>query len=69
MDLTLAGKALLLIVLAPVAALYDFATNPGAPPHIFVAQWNAGFPAHPIEPPPVVRPKHTNRVYVTRVSN
>ena len=60
MDLTLAGKVVLLLVLAPVAAAYDFLTNPGAPPQIFVAQAQAGFPAHPIAPPiiPVVRPVH-----------
>ena len=62
MAATVGAKILFLVLLGPVAALYDFATNPNAPPQIFVAQWNAGFPAHPITPP---APRPTHRVYVT----
>ncbi len=57
------AKLLFAIVLAPVAALYDFAFNPNAPPQIFVAQWNGSFPNHPITPP---TPKIGKRVTVTR---
>jgi len=66
MELTLGAKMVLLVLLAPVAALYDFATNPNAPPQIFVAQWNGSFPNHPIEPKP--QPKIHKRVTVTRPS-
>ena len=66
---TAAGaKLLFLVLLGPVAALYDFAVNPNAPPQIFVSQWNASFVNHPIEPRPVVAPVHRHRVTVTRPS-
>jgi len=65
-DLTPAAKLLFVVLLGPVAALYDFATNPSAPPQIFIAQWNGSFPNHPIAPPTVPRPRPvTKRVYVT----
>jgi hypothetical protein len=64
MDLTPAAKLVMLVLLGPAAALYDFATNPNAPPHIFVAQWNGSFPNHPIEP---IEPiQHRHRIIVTR---
>lgn len=62
---TAGAKLLLLVVLGPVAALYDLATNPNAPPQIFVAQFIEAF-GHPpgANLPPVVRPVH-KRVTVT----
>lgn len=64
---TAAGvKLVFLVLLGPVAALYDLATNPNAPPQIFVAQWNNSFPNRPIEPRPT--PKAHKKVYVTRSS-
>jgi hypothetical protein len=62
------AKLLLLVLLGPVAALYDFATNPNAPPQIFVAQWNGSFPNHQIEPRLVPQPKIHKRVTVSRPS-
>lgn len=50
------------VLLGPLAAAYDFVTNPNAPPAIFVAQYTEAF-GHPPSLPPVVRPK--KRVYVT----
>lgn len=68
MDFSPAAKLVFVVLLAPVAALYDFVTNPAAPPQIFISQWNAGFPNHPIEPiVPVVKPVHKH-VTVTRPS-
>ena len=58
------AKLVLLVLLGPVAALYDLATNPAAPPAIFVAQWNGSFPNHQIEPQPI--PKVHKHVTVTR---
>jgi hypothetical protein len=60
------AKLLLAIVLAPVAAAYDFMTNPNAPPAIFIAQWNGSFPNHPIAPPVIPRPRVHKHVTVTR---
>lgn len=65
MDLTPAGKLLLVVLLGPVAALYDFVTNPAAPPHIFIAQWNESFPNRPITPPTIPRPQPRKHVTVT----
>lgn len=62
---TAGAKLLLLVVLGPVAALYDFCTNPNAPPAIFVAQWNAGFPNHPIAPPILPKPVRPIHKHVT----
>lgn len=62
---TAGAKLLLLVVLGPVAALYDLATNPAAPPQIFVAQFTEAF-GHPPGanlPRPKVAHKH---VYVRR---
>jgi hypothetical protein len=59
------AKLVLLVLLGPVSALYDFVTNPNAPPHIFVAQWNEGFPNHQIEPP-IIHPVRHKHVTVTR---
>jgi hypothetical protein len=58
------AKLALLVLLGPVAALYDFVANPNAPPQIFVAQWNGSFPNHQIEPQPI--PKAHKHVTVTR---
>jgi hypothetical protein len=66
MELTVAAKAVLLVLLGPVAALYDFATNPNAPPAIFTAQFTDAFghpPGQRIEPLPT-RPG--KRVFVTK---
>ena len=60
------AKLLFLVLLGPVAALYDLATNPAAPPQIFVSQWNASFVNHPIEPKPLPKPVHKH-VTVTRI--
>jgi len=63
-------KILALVLLGPVAAVYDLVTNPSAPPQIFVAQFEESF-GHPPganltpEPPTVVR-FHKPKVYVTR---
>ena len=59
------AKLLLAIVLAPVAAAYDFLTNPGAPPAIFIAQWNEAFPNRPITPPVIPRPPRPVHKHVT----
>jgi hypothetical protein len=64
MDLTPAAKLVLMVLLGPLAAVYDFCTSPTAPPAIFVAQWNGSFPNHPIEPA-APRPVHKH-VTVTR---
>lgn len=55
------AKLLLLVALGPVAALYDLATNPSAPPQIFAAQFEQAFGHPPGTNLP--RPKH---VYVKR---
>jgi hypothetical protein len=70
MDPTPFAKLVFVVLLGPVAALYDFATNPNAPPQIFAAQWNASFINHQIDPTPltpnkaVYRPVH-KKVTVT----
>ena len=43
---TAGAKLLLVVLLGPVAALYDFVTNLNAPPQIFVAQFTDAF-GHP----------------------
>lgn len=61
------------VLLGPVAAAYDFLTNPAAPPAIFAAQFEEGF-GHPpganlpvIPAPKPVRPARPGkRVTVTR---
>lgn len=63
MDLTPAAKLVLALLLGPVAAAYDFVTNPNAPPAIFVTQFNEAFPKIP--PPVVPRPPRPKHVYVT----
>lgn len=56
------------VLLGPLAAAYDFFTNPAAPPQIFVAQYTESF-GHPpganlpARPQPKVRKR---RVYLTR---
>lgn len=59
-----AVQLLLLVLLGPVAAAYDFVTNPNAPPQIFVAQYTEAFghPPQPILPKPKIPHK---RVYVS----
>lgn len=37
------AKLLALVLLGPIAAAYDFVTNPAAPPQIFVAQFTEAF--------------------------
>jgi hypothetical protein len=54
-------KLILLVLLGPVAAAYDFVTNPAAPPQIFVAQYTEAF-GHP---PAVNLPRPHKRVTVT----
>lgn len=56
MGTTAGVKLVLLVLLGPVSALYDFCTNPNAPPAIFVTQWNEGFPNHQITPPVIPKP-------------
>lgn len=61
------AKLLALVLIGPLAAAYDFVTNPAAPPQIFVAQYEESFghppganlPARP--QPKIIR----KRVYVT----
>jgi hypothetical protein len=60
------AKLIVLVLLGPVSALYDFCTNPNAPPAIFVSQWNASFPNHQIEPQPIIHPVRHKHVRVTR---
>ena len=64
---TVGAKLLLIVLLGPVAALYDFVTNPNAPPQIFVAQYTEAF-GHPPGanlPRPAVVKTH-KRIVVTR---
>jgi len=68
MDFSPAAKLAFVVLLGPVAALYDFCTNPAAPPAIFVSQWNGSFPNHPIEPITPPAPKVHKHVTVTRPS-
>lgn len=53
------------VLLGPVAAVYDFCTNPNAPPQIFAAQFNEAFPNHQISPTPLKPTRPQKRVYVT----
>ena len=57
---------LALVLLGPVAAAYDFVTNPAAPPHIFASQlpyYMGPAPYPPPLPPPRPRPrKHVNQM-------
>jgi hypothetical protein len=67
MDLSPAAKLVILVLLGPVAAAYDFVTNPAAPPQIFIAQWNEGFPNHQLPPILPPRPRRVHKtVIVTR---
>lgn len=52
------------VLLGPLAALYDFATNPAAPPQIFTAQFEEAFGRPPGQNLPVL-PRPKKRVYVT----
>jgi hypothetical protein len=56
------------VLLGPLAALYDFCTNPNAPPAIFVAQYTEAFGHAPGAYLPVVKPTPVRhkRVTVTR---
>lgn len=60
-------KILALVLLGPLAAAYDFVTNPAAPPQIFEAQFIEGF-GHPpgANLPQPKRPLIKRRVYLTR---
>jgi hypothetical protein len=58
-------KVLALVLLGPLAAAYDFVTNPAAPPQIFAAQFNEAFPNHQISPTPLKPAKVHKKVYVT----
>ena len=54
------------VLLGPLAAAYDFATNPNAPPQIFVAQYTESFGHPPGANLPSVKPAVHRRVYLTR---
>ena len=57
----------LIVLLGPVAALYDLATNPNGPPLIFAAQFVESFGHAPgANLPPPVKPVPHRRVTVTR---
>jgi len=66
------AKLIVMVLLGPLAAAYDFVTNPAAPPQIYVAQFTDAF-GHPpganlplptpASPARVVKKKH---VYVTQ---
>ena len=53
------------VLLGPLAAVYDFCTNPAAPPAIFVAQYTDAFGRPPGANLPRPEPKVRKRVYVT----
>lgn len=55
------------VLLGPIAAAYDFVTNPAAPPQIFEAQFTEAF-GHPpgANLPQPKRPAAKKRVFVTR---
>lgn len=55
------AKIIVLVLLGPLSALYDFCTSPTAPPQIFVAQYTEAF-GHP---PQLIRPIN-KRVFITR---
>lgn len=65
-------KLFALILLGPLAAAYDFVTNPAAPPQIFAAQYEESFgrppganlPARP-QPNPRTAIRGRKRVYLT----
>jgi hypothetical protein len=57
-------KVIALVLLGPLAALYDFVTNPTAPPQIFVAQYTDAF-GHPPNLPSPTPHKHKH-VYLTQ---
>lgn len=54
------------VLLGPLAAAYDFVTNPAAPPQIFEAQFTESF-GHPpgANWPARPQPKVHKRVYLT----
>lgn len=58
------AKLFALILLGPLAAAYDFITNPAAPPQIFAAQYEESFGRPPGANLPV-RPTPKKRVTVT----
>jgi hypothetical protein len=60
-------KLILLVLLGPVAAVYDFVNNPAAPLAIFTAQFEEAFGRPPSWPivPPLVKPKLSKRVFIT----
>jgi len=66
------AKVLALVLLGPVAALYDFCTNPNAPPQIFVQQFTEAFGHPPGTNLPTVHPavikfhKPIKHVFITR---
>lgn len=54
------------VLLGPLAAAYDFCTNPAAPPQIFTAQFTEDFGHAPGANLPLkTQPKIHKRVYVT----
>lgn len=53
------------VLLGPVAAVYDFCTNPNAPPQIFTAQFTEAFGHPPGANLPVTPKPIHKRVYVT----
>ena len=61
-------KIIVLVLLGPLAAVYDLVTNPNAPPQIFVAQYTEAF-GHPPganTPTVITYTKPKKHVYVTR---
>lgn len=60
------AKILMLVLLGPLAAVYDFCTNPAAPPQIFVAEYTEAFGHPPGANLPIVKPAVHRRVYLTR---
>lgn len=62
---TITAKLLAIVLLGPLAAAYDFVTNPAAPPQIFVAQYTDAFGHPPGANLPRPEPKVRKRVTVT----
>lgn len=62
------AKLLFLVLLGPVAAFYDFLTNPAAPPQIFAVQFEEAFGKPPPQIIPRPTPKIGKRVTVTHGS-
>ena len=62
------AKLLILVLLGPISAAYDFLTNPAAPPQIFAVQFEQSFNKPPPQIIPRLTPKITKRVYVTHGS-